>query len=154
MKLSNNDILRRLRYIFDFNDNKMVKIFALAERPATRAMISSWLKREDDAGFQSCDDIALAAFLDGVIILRRGKQSSAVPEIESYLDNNTILRKLKIALALKNEDIVAIMALADFKLSKNELSAFFRRKTHKNYRRCKDQILRNFLVGLQRQYRP
>jgi len=61
---------------------------------------------------------------------------------------------LKIALDLKDEDILQLMTLADFSMSKHELSAFFRKPGHKNYRECKDQILRNFLQGVQLQYRP
>ena len=61
--------------------------------------------------------------------------------------------KLKIALNLKAEDVLAIMNLAEFHLSKHELSAFFRKADHKHYRECKDQILRNFLKGLQLKYR-
>jgi uncharacterized protein YehS (DUF1456 family) len=64
-----------------------------------------------------------------------------------------IFMKLKIALSLKAEDVMAILELADFKISKHELSAFFRKPDHKHYRDCKDQILRNFLKGLQLKYR-
>jgi uncharacterized protein YehS (DUF1456 family) len=62
--------------------------------------------------------------------------------------------KLKIALNLKAEDVLEILGLADFRLSKHELSAFFRKPGHKHYRECKDQILRNFLNGLQKMHRP
>ena len=61
--------------------------------------------------------------------------------------------KLKIALKLQAEDILEIMYLSDFRMSKHELSAFFRKSGHKHYRECKDQILRIFLKGLQLQYR-
>ena len=57
-------------------------------------------------------------------------------------------------LFMKAEDVLAVMALADFRMSKSELSAFFRKPDHKHYRECKDQILRNFLKGLQLKYRP
>ena len=61
--------------------------------------------------------------------------------------------KLKIALNLKSEDVLEILQLAEFQLSKHELSAFFRKPGHKHYRDCKDQVLRNFLKGLQMKYR-
>jgi uncharacterized protein YehS (DUF1456 family) len=57
-------------------------------------------------------------------------------------------------LDLKDEDILAILLLADLRISKHELSAFFRRADHKHFRACKDQILRNFLQGVQLKYRP
>ena len=62
--------------------------------------------------------------------------------------------KLKIALNLKADDVLGILDLANFRISKHELSAFFRRPDHKHYRECKDQILRNFLKGIQLKYRP
>jgi uncharacterized protein YehS (DUF1456 family) len=64
------------------------------------------------------------------------------------LTNNDILKKLRIALELKDEDIIHILKLADFTISKSELSALFRRDDHPNYVACGDQLLRNFLQGL------
>lgn len=64
------------------------------------------------------------------------------------IGNNDILWKLRIALKLKDTDIIEILKLADFEITKTELSAFFRREDHPNYRQCGDQILRRFLDGL------
>ena len=64
-----------------------------------------------------------------------------------------ILTKLKIALSLRSEDLAEIMQLAEFRVSPHELSAFFRKPGHAKYRQCKDQILRNFLRGLQLKFR-
>ena len=83
----------------------------------------------------------------------RGKKEGAQPEPEDKLDNNIIFRKLKIALNLQTEDILSILALVDIKISKHELSAFFRKKGHKHYKVCQEQILRNFLDGIQIKYR-
>ena len=152
--MTNNDILRRIRYTFDLNDSKMMTIFGLAGLEVTRAQISDWLKKEDDPAYQNCTDNQLAIFLNGFIIEKRGKKDGPQPEAEKRLTNNIIFRKLKIALDLKDEDIFAIMDLADFSISKPELSALFRKAGHKHYRACKDQILRNFITGLQLKYRP
>lgn len=64
------------------------------------------------------------------------------------LTNNDILKKLRVALKLKNEDIVEIMKLADFKVTESELGALFRDEDHPKYKKCGDQFLRNFLDGL------
>ena len=72
---------------------------------------------------------------------------------EDHLTNNMIFMKLKIALNLKAEDILDILDLADFRLSKHELSAFFRKPGHKHFRACKDQVLRNFMNGMKEKYR-
>lgn len=149
----NNDILRRIRYAFDYSDSKMMALFGLADHQVTRAQVSDWLKKEDDPAFQKCSDTQLAIFLNGLIADRRGVKEGPQPVPEQRLTNNIIFTKLKIALALKAEDILEIMALTDVQISKHELSAFFRKPEHKNYRDCKDQVLRNFIHGVQLKYR-
>jgi len=152
--MTNNDILRRIRYVFDFNDDTMIKIFALAEDKVTREQISRWLKKDDDTDYKACSDTQLAIFLNGLINYKRGKKDGPQAVPEKKLNNNIIFRKLKIALNLKEEDTLALLKLADLTISKHELSAFFRKEGHKHYRVCKDQILRNFIQGMQLKYRP
>lgn len=152
--MTNNDILRRIRYIFDLNDTKMISVFGHADCKVTREQVSDWLKKDDDPAYIACNDTQLATFLNGFINLKRGKKDGPQPVPESKLNNNIIFRKLKIALNLKNEDVLDILQLAELRISKHELSAFFRREDHKHYRVCKDQILRNFLKGVQLKYRP
>ena len=152
--MTNNDILRRIRYTFALDDSKMIAIFGLADHQVTRAEISDWLKKDDDSAYKECSDTLLAIFLNGLINDKRGKKEGAQPEPEKRLTNNNIFMKLKIALNLKAEDVLAIMDLADFPMSKPELTAFFRKPGHKHYRDCKDQILRYFLKGMQLKYRP
>lgn len=152
--MTNNDILRRIRYAFDFSDSRMIALFGLADHKVTREQISNWLKKDDDPAFQECSDTHLAIFLNGLINDRRGKKQGPQPGPEQRLTNNIIFRKLRIALNQKDEDILEILDLAGVRISKHELSAFFRRPDHKHYRECKDQILRNFLKGLQLKYRP
>ncbi|MDX2481951.1 MAG: DUF1456 family protein [Desulfuromusa sp.] len=151
--MNNNDVLRRIRFIFNFSDSQMIAMFGLAGHQVTRVEISDWLKKDDDPAYQECNDTQLAIFLNGLIIDKRGEKSGAQPEPEQRLNNNIIFRKLKIALNLQAEDILEIMALAQVQISKHELSAFFRRAEHKHYRDCNDQILRNFLKGVQLKYR-
>ena len=148
----NNDILRRIRYTFDFNDSKMIAIFGLADHQVTRGQVSDWLKKEDDPAYRKFSDTLLAIFLNGLINDKRGKKEGPQPEPEQRLTNNIIFRKLKIALNLKAEDVLEIMDLADLRISKHELSAFFRKPDNKHYRGCRDQILRKFLKGLQLRY--
>jgi len=151
--MTNNDILRRIRYIFDLSDSSMIAIFGLADYQVTREQISDWLKKEEDPAYQKCSDTKFAIFLNGLINDKRGKKDGAQPAPEKRLNNNIIFVKLKIALNLKAEDILEILALANFPIGKHELSAFFRKPGHKHYRECQDQILRNFLKGAQIKYR-
>lgn len=64
------------------------------------------------------------------------------------MTNNDIFKKLRVALMLRDDQIVEILELVDFRISKTELSAFFRAENHENYVECGDQVLRNFLNGL------
>ena len=152
--MTNNDILRRVRYTFDLKDAEMIEIFALADLEATKAQVTSWLKKEEDASFSRLSDTELAIFLNGFINLKRGKRDGEQPTPEEKLSNNMIFQKLRIALNLKAEDILELLNSVDFNLSKHELSAFFRKPDNKHYRECQNQVLRNFLLGVQLQLRP
>lgn len=149
----NNDILRRIRYIFDYSDTHMIDIFRLAEYQTTRVELKTWLKKEDEEEFVECPDKYLATFLNGLIIKNRGKKDDTVPVPEEHLTNNMVLMKLKIAMALSSDEVLDILTLAEFRISKHELSAFFRRAGHRHYRECLDQFLRNFLTGMKLKYR-
>lgn len=151
--MTNNYIIRNLRYTFDFDDDTMMKIFALADYPATREEISAWLKKEEDPDCVMINDKMMATFLNGFINYKRGKQDGEQPVPEKRLNNNLIFRKLKIALAYKDTDILNALDNAGFKMSKHELSAFFRKPDHQHFRECKDQVLRNFLQGIQVTFR-
>ncbi len=151
--MNNNDILRRIRYTFDFSDTKMMNLFSSGGDDATREQISDWMKKDDDPAFVSLDDIKLAVFLNGFINDRRGKKEGEQPKPEETLTNNIIFRKLKIALNFKEDDIMELFELTGMNISKHEISAFFRSPDQKQYRLCQDQILRNFLHGMQLKYR-
>jgi uncharacterized protein YehS (DUF1456 family) len=146
----NNDVLRSIRYALDLGDVKVVEIIKLAGRDIAQSDLASFLKKEDEEGFVECDDEVMVSFLDGLIIHRRGKMESRPEQNKKpeRLTNNTILKKLRVAFELKEEDMHKVLELAGFSVSKPELSALFRLKGHKNYRACGDQLLRNFLKGL------
>lgn len=132
----------------------MIEIFSLAEHTVSNAEITGWLRKDDHDAFIKLRDTELAIFLNGMINLHRGKREGEQQVPEKSLNNNIILQKLRIALNLRAEDIIDILELVEFPLGKSELSAFFRKPDHKHYRECKNQILRNFLAGLQHKYRP
>jgi uncharacterized protein YehS (DUF1456 family) len=134
-------------------DDRMMAVFSSTGYKVTRAQISDWLKKDDDPAFKACDDTQMAIFLNGFINVMRGKREGEQPKPEKRLNNNLIFRKLRIALNLRDEDILELLELANFRLSKHELSAFFRKEDHKHYMRVKDQVLRRFLQGLQIRHR-
>lgn len=144
-----NDTMRRVRYIFDLDDAKMIAVFALGGCEVTRADVSDWLKKEEDPAYRECTEKHLASFLNGLIIEKRGRRDGPPVVAEARLTNNLILTKLRIALELTGDDLMEVMALANHPVSKHEMSALFRKPGSKHYRECLDQILRNFLNGLQ-----
>ena len=158
----NNYVLRRLRYALSLNDQMLLKIYALINYRLGLVELQSYLKKEDDASFVPLPDYLLIIFLDGLIMSKRGNQAGSVSlsqaervalSKKSKLNNNIILNKIKIALSYTTDDLVSILKLADFRVSKSELSAFFRKSGHRNYRVCGNQLVRNLLTGLTLKFR-
>lgn len=173
--MNNNDILVRLRYALDIKDSEMVEIFKIGGVEATLADIQEMLvkseknlNKEDDVYIEienesarPCDDPTMHAFLNGLILYKRGRQEPKPGEAEKVIPsnenteniNNVLLKKVKIALALNSDDMLSILKEAGVILSKGELSAVFRKEGHKNYKQCGDRYARNFLKGLAMRYR-
>lgn len=148
--MTNNDLLRRLRYALNLDGVTMTEIFALAGYEIGPAEALKFLKKEEEQGFVACDDAVMGYFLDGLIIYRRGRQEqpAAAGPAAGELTNNLILRKLRIALELNDAAMIEILKLAGVVISKAQLSAMFRSVDHRNYKQCGDQFLRNFIRGL------
>ena len=147
--MNHNDVLRSLRYMLKVNDAKMAEIIGLSGLEVHPLVLATYLKKEEEEGFVRCPDEVMAHFLDGLVIFKRGKDESRPPQpIETPVTNNIILKKLRVAFELKEDDMHAILKAAEFPVSKPELSALFRKFGHTNYRTCGDQLLRNFLKGL------
>jgi uncharacterized protein YehS (DUF1456 family) len=146
--MNNNDVLRRLRYALKINDSAVVRLFALTGYTLDPVQLPAYFAREDEPGFKPLSDDLLERFLDGLIVDKRGPGPEGVQPPKVKLSNNQILRKLKIALKLKDDDLVRILNLVHFKVTKPELSALFRNTGHPKYRPCGNQFLRNFLKGL------
>ncbi len=144
-----NDILRKIRYSLDLKDREMIQIFHASGQELPEIKLYTLLKKEDEKGFILCSPSLLTTFLDGLIIFYRGSLNKAQPAAgPAPVTNNDVLRKIRIALAYKDTDMLEVFKLAGTKISKSELSAFFRRKDHKHYKECGDQFLRHFLQGL------
>jgi uncharacterized protein YehS (DUF1456 family) len=151
--MNNNDVLIRLRYALNITDLKVVELFKLADYDIAPEELAAVFKREDEAGYEPCPDRLADLFLQGLIASRRGKrEGEAPPPRRGPLSNNEILKRVRIALELKDEDIIAILALAGVVASRAEINALFRKPGHENYRVCGDQFLRNFLAGLTKKY--
>lgn len=147
--MKNNDIVRRLRYALNLNDSTIVDIFKYAGLEVTLADVADVLKKEEDPGYRPCNDTLMARFLNGLITFKRGpREDVPARPPENSLTNNDILKKLRVALNLREQDLLDIFSSAGYEISKSELTALFRKNGHKHFTLCGDQILRNFLKGL------
>jgi len=154
--MTNNDILRRLRFAFDFSDQQAAELFSLDPNtsvPMSREQFLRRVVKEEDNDFIECSDLELSAFLDGLIVMKRGlkEPGNAAPRKPSTVDRlskNDVLKKLRIAMTLQEQDMLETLKLGGSELSKAELSALFRNPQHKHFRTCGNQVLRNFIKGL------
>jgi uncharacterized protein YehS (DUF1456 family) len=114
-----------------------------------------------DEDMRKCNNYMLESFLNGFITFKRGKpeEKPGEPEKQAYIIkdnksvNNVLLKKLKIALTLTSDDMLAILKAAGVNLSNGELSAVLRKEGQRNYKECGDRYARNFLKGLAIRYR-
>lgn len=149
--MNNNDILRQVRSTLAIGDSEMVDIFKQSSCTMNQSTLLLLLKKEEEDGFIPCSNPLLSFFLDGLIIHKRGRRESPTgqaPKPDAVLGNNAIMKKLRIALDLKEDDMLAIFKLAGGSISKSELGALFRTKGNKNYKECSDRFLQNFLQGV------
>jgi uncharacterized protein YehS (DUF1456 family) len=127
----------------------LVEIFQKSDFKTDTVQVKNMLKKEDEEDFFNINDRIMTLFLDGFIIYKRGENpNQTVVKKEKRLTNNDILKKLKIALNLKSEDILEILTIAENPISKSELAAVLQKKDHKNYKECGDKYIKKFLQGL------
>ena len=144
----NNDVIRAVRYILNVSEFKLVEIAELGGGVVTQSNMNAYMKEEEEPGFELCPQNLMARFLNGLIIYKRGKDDSRPPLPPELPTNNIVLKKLRVAFQLKDEDIIEMLNGVGLKITKSELSALFRKEGHVNYRVCGDQLLRNFLKAL------
>lgn len=151
--MRNNDLLRSLRWTLDASDARMAELFGLGGAAVDKAQVLAWLRHDEEPGFAPCSDALAAAFLAGLITQKRGPSDKKQPPVRN-LGNNIILKMLRIAFTLRDDDLAAILRAGGLPMGKSEISALFRNDDHPNYRPCGDQVLRNFLRGLAMRERP
>ena len=165
--MTNNDVLKRLRFALNISDFSLIEMVALGGKEISESDLAFYFKNEDEEDYKNCSNSVLSSFLDGLILKKRGPRKNEnketplstgkdIPEatrVKSSPRNNSVMKKLRIALELKEVDIIEIFKQVDFRISKSEISALFRRSDHKNFRECGDQMLRNFIQGLTKVYR-
>lgn len=144
----NNDVIRSVRFMLNISEFKLVEIVELGGGKVTQAEMNGYIKKEDEPGFVECPQRVMGNFLNGLIYLKRGKDESRPPMPLELPTNNVVLKKLRVAFELKDDDILGLLKENGFQVGKSELGAFFRKEGHPNYRPVGDQFLRNFLKAL------
>jgi uncharacterized protein YehS (DUF1456 family) len=159
--VTSNDVLRSVRYLLNVSDTKLGDIFRLGGEEVSADDLVAFLKRDDEDGYRECGHASMARFLNGLVIYKRGKRDqrdqrdqrdkdeSRPPQpLDVPVTNNVVLKKLRVAFELKDDDLITLIEKNGLRVTKGELGAFFRRPDHRNYRDCGDQFLRNLLKGL------
>lgn len=154
--MQTNDILRRLRYALDLGDADMAEMMNHWDEPVTAEHVTNLLRAEGHDLQARCSSRELERLLDGLILARRGPRDPANPTAVAPsvgMNNNVVLKKLRIALAFKEADMLGCLEEGGLPVTASELTALFRKPDHKHYREAGDQLLRNFLKGLGMRFR-
>ncbi len=172
--MDTNDLNRRLRFALTMDDSDVIDSYRHVGYEASIELVKAWRIKLGEPDYVPCPPAAIHAMLNGVVIQRRGPQeplaASSTPSTEKkadatsktqsgntsgsgdesvqIVDNNEILKQIRIALSLRTDDVLTLINSSGGKLSKGELNALFRNRSARNYRRCGDQVLRWFLSAL------
>lgn len=172
--MDTNDLNRRVRFALAMDDSDVIDCYRHVGYKASIELVKAWRIKLGEPDYVPCPPAAIHAMLNGVVIQRRGPKEppavstppsteksaeasserqtggAATPSDEStaIVDNNEILKQIRIAMSLRTNDVLNLINSSGGKLSKGELNALFRNPSARNYRRCGDQVLRWFLSAL------
>ena len=151
--MKTNDILYKIQKALSLTQEEIIEAYKLADYKMDATHLELLLKRRQDEGSKLCSYEELGVFLDGFVILKRGPSPKKANDDEIVeLTNNLILKKLRIALELKEAETEIIFGLGETELSKQQLASLFRKEGHKNFKECSDTLLMAFLDGLDEFY--
>lgn len=153
--MTNNEVMISVRYTLDIKNQEVVQLIKDGGSELSVLDVVNYLKSEQEEGYVKCPTEIIHAFLDGLILQRRGPSDASAKKYSTRdINNNIVLRKLRIAFEMKDTDMIATLKSAGVSVSKGEISALFRAPDHKHFMMCGDQFLRNFLRGLTLKFRP
>jgi uncharacterized protein YehS (DUF1456 family) len=145
--MNNNEIIRRLRFVLKVGDDVLKKSYVLGGCSLPSSDIEAFFVAENAKAYRDCPDENFIQFLDGLIVHLRGPSPNGLPEPVA-INNNVILKKVRIALTLEARDLDNIIMLADEEMSAHEISALFRKPNNKHFVVCSDELLEKFFSGL------
>lgn len=152
IEMTHNEIIKRLRFILDVDDMVLHQCFTLGGSQLSLETVSCFLLKPDDADYQVCEEVDMSRFLDGLITHRRGPSKEGLRNPVA-LNNNIIMKKLRIALELEARDLDNAFMLSDCELSPHEISSLFRKPGTKHYVECSDHVFERFMSGLSLYFR-
>ncbi|MBN2260623.1 MAG: DUF1456 family protein [Clostridiales bacterium] len=163
--MNNNELLLRIKNALDIKLEEMVDIFNFGDKPFTEFEIRKLIGESEEDNLDSgegdfqmkCTNGILEAFLNGLIIFKRGRKETKSDQPEKQVlaiettksVNNILLKKMKIALSLSSQDMLDIFESVGDPITKGELSDMFRKEGHKHYRKCNNEHVMNFLDGIE-----
>ncbi len=146
--MTNNYILSSIMSSLKQDKTDILKAYRLVDKKISQDDVDDILREPSDEKFILLSNEGFELFLNGFIAYKRGPSNKKAKKQKIYFSNNIILKKLKIALDLKDEDIVKIFESDGLEITKSQLTAYFRRDGHINYRKCSDSLLKRFIKGL------
>ena len=148
-----NDILFKIQRALSLDNKSIIEAYALAKYTMTEERLVNILKKHQDKGYEEATYEELGVFLDGLVLLKRGPSDKVADENEAVaLTNNLILKKIRVAMELKEAELVILFALAEVELTKRQIGSLFRKEGGKNFKVCSDELLMAFLEGLDEFY--
>ncbi|CAA6801615.1 MAG: Unknown protein [uncultured Sulfurovum sp.] len=151
--MQTNDILFKLKTALSLENEQIIEAYKLADFEMTEERLANIMKRRQDKGFEEATFEELGVFLDGLVLLKRGPSDKVANEDDVVeLTNNLILKKVRVAMELKEPELVILFALAEVTLTKRQIGSLFRKEGTKNFKACSDELLNAFLEGLDEFY--
>jgi uncharacterized protein YehS (DUF1456 family) len=148
-----SQIIQEIKSALNLNRTQILHLYELEDFYMSKERLDAILKNPSKKGAKNATYEELGVFLDGLISFKRGKKGNNTnSDEEIILDNNLILKKLRVALNLKEYEIALIFELADFKISNSAIKDIFRNQNHPKYKECDNKTLKAFLEGLREFY--
>ena len=153
-RMRTNDIFRKLTQALALNTAQIQTLFAATQIDLSEKEVANLLKTDYQPNFEPMPDYILLIFLNNLIDQERGKKDAAADAIAEPIDkhakvsNNDVLKKLRIAFNLQEQQLRDALKLATIELTKSDLSALFRKPGHEHFHACDDALALDFIEGL------
>lgn len=143
--MKNNALLQTICQALALSEQDLCELFQLCDRTLAAAQSAELLAE--------CSNEQMRCVLEGLILAKRGpRQDGEPPSLDDRdVSNNELLKKLRIAFNLQQEDMQLKFEKGGARLSRGEFGGLFRKPGSKNFRPCSDELLLQFLDGFQSQ---